>query len=91
MIGANQLEFDPAAISRTISEGDEDRNVGAPVAATGNHGAIRYELGGTDAARFDIDDETGQITTEVGLNYEAAERRRRSVRHCKRVLCHRNG
>jgi hypothetical protein len=36
-VGANQLEFDPAAVSRTISEGDEGRNVGAPVTATGNH------------------------------------------------------
>ena len=70
-IGGNELEFDPPAVSRTISEGDKDRNVGAPVTATGNHGTIRYELGGTDANRFDIDEETGQITTEVDLNYEA--------------------
>ena len=38
--------------------------------AAGNHGTIRYELGGTDANRFDIDDKTGQITTEVDLNFE---------------------
>ena len=71
-VGANELEFDPAAVSRTISEGDEDRNVGAPVTATGNHGTIRYELTGTDADEFEIDAETGQITTAVELNYEAA-------------------
>ena len=38
--------------------------------ATSNHGTIRYELGGADANRFDIDDKTGQITTEVALNFE---------------------
>ena len=54
-IGPHELEFDPATVSRTISEGDKDRNVGAPVTATSNHGTIRYELGGTDANRFDID------------------------------------
>ncbi len=72
-VGDNQLEFDPATVSRTISEGAAGRNVGAPVTATGNHGTIRYELSGADVARFDIDDETGQITTEVALNYEATD------------------
>ena len=71
-VGDNQLEFDPATVSRTISEGDEGRNVGAPVTATGNHGTIRYTLAGTDADEFEIDDETGQITTAVDLNFEAA-------------------
>ena len=73
-VGDNQLEFDPATVSRTISEGDEDRNVGAPVTATGNHGTIRYTLAGTDADEFEIDDETGQITTAVDLNFEADRR-----------------
>ena len=72
-VGANELEFDPAAVSRTISEGDKGRNVGAPVTATGNHGTVRYSLGaGGDAAKFMIDEKTGQITTEVELDYEAA-------------------
>ena len=70
--GANQLEFAPATVSRTITEGDEGRNVGAPVTATGNHGTIRYTLAGTDGDEFDIDDKTGQITTAVDLNFEAA-------------------
>ena len=72
-VGANELEFDPAAVSRTISEGDKGRNVGAPVTATGNHGTVRYSLGtGGDAAdKFMIDEKTGQITIEVELNYEA--------------------
>ena len=43
-VGANQLEFDPATVSMTISEGDKGRNVGAPVTATGNHGTVRYSL-----------------------------------------------
>ena len=70
-VGDNELTFDPAAVSRTISEGDEGRNVGAPVTATGNHGTVRYTLAGTDADQFEIDDKTGQITTSEDLNYEA--------------------
>ncbi len=73
--GANQLKFDPARVSRTISEGAKDRNVGAPVTATGNHGAVRYSLENsgdatTGSAKFEIDEETGQITTAVKLNFE---------------------
>ena len=71
-IGDNKLKFDPATVTRTITEGDEDRDVGARVTAEGNHGTIRYSLNTDgDAGRFDIDEETGQITTEVELNYEA--------------------
>ena len=71
-VGDNELEFDPATVSRTISEGDKDRNVGAPVTAMGNHGTVRYSLEtGGDVAKFMIDEKTGQITTEVELNYEA--------------------
>ena len=70
-VGANQLKFDPAAVSRTISEGDKGRNVGAPVTATGNHGTVRYALTGTDSDQFEIDEKTGQITTSEDLNYEA--------------------
>ena len=74
-IGANQLEFDPATVSLSISEGAKDRNVGAPVTATGNHGTIRYTLdtNGGDAARFKIDEKTGQITTLVVLDYEGVD------------------
>ena len=43
-VGASQLKFSPAAVSRTISEGDKGRNVGNPVTATGNHGTIRYKF-----------------------------------------------
>ena len=70
-IGANVLKFDPATASRTISEGAKDRNVGAPVTATDNHGTVRYSLdAGGDAVRFKIDEKTGQITTIVVLDYE---------------------
>ena len=70
-VGGNELEFDPATVSRTISEGAKDRNVGAPVTATGNHGTIRYTLTGTDETRFKIDAKSGQISTAVALNFEA--------------------
>ena len=76
-VGANMLKFDPATVSRTISEGDKDRNVGAPVTATGNHGTIRYSLDDTSgdalaaSPKFKIDEKTGQITTAVDLDYEA--------------------
>ena len=70
-VGANQLEFDPATVSMTISEGDKDRNVGAPVTAMGNHGTVRYSLDDSgDDDRFKIDEKTGQITTTVELDYE---------------------
>ena len=35
----------------TVSEGDKDRNVGAPVTAMGNHGTIRYSLDASGDAR----------------------------------------
>ena len=41
--------------------------------ATGNHGTVRYSLGSRWRRRhkFMIDEKTGQITTEVELDYEA--------------------
>ena len=69
--GDNELEFDPAAVSREVAEGEEGAEVGAPVTATGNHGAITYTLSGTDSEQFEIDEKTGQITTSEDLNYEA--------------------
>ncbi len=70
-LGGNELEFDPAAVSREVAEGDKGRNVGAPVTATDNHGAVNYVLTGTDADQFEIDGKTGQITTKEDLNYES--------------------
>ncbi len=77
-VGANQLKFDPATVSMTISEGDKDRDVGAPVMVMGNHGTVRYSLDDTSgdalaaSPKFKIDEKTGQITTMVDLDYEAA-------------------
>ena len=70
--GDNELEFDPTAVSREVSEGKKGMMVGDPVTATGNHGAVNYTLAGTDVAKFEIDGKTGQITTMVDLDYEAA-------------------
>ena len=90
-VGDNQLEFDPATVERTISEGAKDRNVGARVTAMGNHGAIRYTLAGTDADEFEIDDKTGQITTAVDLNFEATGGADNQCATANECVCHHNG
>ena len=70
-VGPNALKFDPATISRSVAEGKKGATVGARVMATGNHGAVNYTLEtGGDAANFEIDQKTGQITTAVDLDYE---------------------
>ena len=71
--GTNDLEFDPATVSREVAEGDKGMNVGAPVRATGNHGAVNYALSGTDADQFEIDQKTGQIKTSEDLDYEETD------------------
>ena len=71
-VGSHELEFDPATVSRSVAEGEKGANVGAPVTATDNHGAVNYVLGGTDVAKFKIDQKTGQITTDADLDYEAS-------------------
>ena len=67
--GDNELEFDPTTVSREVAEGKKGMMVGAPVTATGNHGAVNYTLAGDDA-KFEIDQKTGQITTDVDLDYD---------------------
>ena len=49
--------------------------IGRPVVATDDDTAdiITYTLGGTDAASFDIDSETGQLLTKYPLDYEAVK------------------
>ena len=70
-VGPNALKFDPASVNRSVPEGEKGANVGAPVTATGNHGAVNYTLEtGGDAANFKIDQKTGQITTTMDLDYE---------------------
>ena len=57
-----------------MNEGEKGMAVGAPVTATDDGpGMLNYTLGGDDdAAKFKIDQKTGQITPMVDLNYEAA-------------------
>ena len=76
--GNNMLQFDPATVNRSISEGDKGRNVGAPVTvkAGSNYGAVAYTFVDPttgDAIRFEIDRKTGQITTAEDLNYDMAD------------------
>ena len=73
--GDNELKFDSTMVSREVAESKKGMNVGAPVTATGNHGAVNYTLvdSGDAAAptpKFKIDQKTGQITTAVDLNYD---------------------
>ena len=50
------------------------RNIGARVRATYAGNTLTYSLEGTDAASFDIDDETGQLKTkDMAYDYEARE------------------
>ena len=44
--------------------------IGAPVTATTVGAVVTYTLGGTDAASFDIVEETGQLQTKAALDYE---------------------
>ena len=76
--GDNELKFDPTTVSREVAEGKKGMMVGAPVTATGNHGAVNYTLeesGDATAAapKFKIDQKTGQITTVVDLDYDTAD------------------
>ena len=68
-------EFAQATVEREVDEGDKGMAVGAPVTATDDgSGKLNYALTGTDDdTKFKIDQETGQITTNVDLNYESAE------------------
>ena len=73
--GANKLKFEPAEVDRKVAEGKNGANVGAPVTATGNHGAVNYALGdagaGPDNSKFKVNKKTGQITTAMDLDYDA--------------------
>ena len=73
-VGSNTLpKFAPTNFDRQVQEGPEGMTVGGVVTATDADGdVLNYTLAGTDAARFDIDQATGQITTAVALDYEAA-------------------
>ena len=64
--------------ARSIPEGETGQPVGAPVTATdADDDTLTYTLGdvpgSTDAASFDIDSATGQLTTAKALDYEPEE------------------
>ena len=64
-------EFPSSAVTRSVAEGKKGMKVGAPVTATDDiSNALNYVLGGTDVAKFKIDQKTGQITTDVDLDRE---------------------
>ena len=65
--------FDPTDNMRSVAENTEPgQAIGAPVAATDPEGnTLTYSLGGTDAAAFDIDSDSGQLRTSAALDYEA--------------------
>ena len=43
-VGDHELKFDPTSISRSVPEGKKGKNVGGPVTAAGNHGAVNGVL-----------------------------------------------
>ncbi|MXY79956.1 MAG: hypothetical protein F4Y94_09795, partial [Chloroflexi bacterium] len=63
--------FSQAAVTRRLAENTPaGRDVGAPVKATDADGEnLTYELGGTDAASFAINEDSGQIQTKAGVSY----------------------
>ena len=65
-------EFAFATTSRTVAENMvAGEDIGNPVAANDANGdALTYALGGTDAASFTIDSDTGQLMTLAALDYE---------------------
>ena len=59
---------DGSSTTRTVANG----SIGKPVVATDiDNDPLTYHLSGTDAAAFDIDSTTGQLTTKAAHNYNA--------------------
>ena len=67
--------IDGNTTTRSVSENtDIGVNIGAAVSATdADDDTLTYTLGGTDAASFDIDSETGQLKTNTALDYETKD------------------
>ena len=70
-------EADPAFATETATRMVDENtaageDIGAPVVATDvdSGDTLTYTLGGTDAASFDIDEDTGQLKTKEEFNYE---------------------
>ena len=64
-------EFSSATTTRSVAENTAAvMDIGAPLTATTVGAVVTYTLGGTDAASFDIVEETGQLQTKAALDYE---------------------
>ena len=64
-------EFPSATTTRSVAENTAaGADIGAPLTAATVGAAVTYTLGGTDAASFDIVEETGQLQTKAALDYE---------------------
>ena len=74
VFGENQRPTFPSTESgaRTVEENTRAGvSVGAPVAAEDqDNDRLTYSLSGTDAAAFDIDENTGQVRTKEALDFE---------------------
>ena len=67
----NIPHFHDSTASRSVVENTaEDTNIGNAVSAHSRGTYDRYVLGGTDAASFSIDSDTGQLKTKAALDYE---------------------
>ncbi len=70
-------DFDAAVAARSVDENTAadtatGRPVGAPVTASdAENDILTYTLSGTDAALFDLDSRTGQLSTKTPLDHEA--------------------
>ena len=70
--GANSPPvFASSSVNRRVTEGKKGMTVGAPVTATDADGdVLNYTLAGDDAGHFEIDQKTGQIKTEMDLDFD---------------------
>ena len=65
-------EFATASATRSVAENTAaNQDIGAALTATDDDGdTLAYTLEGTDAASFDIDSGTGQLSTKSGVTYD---------------------
>ena len=64
-------EFDPTTVAREVQEGaGTGRNVGPPVVATDDDGDVLNYTRDTTDTTFNVNQATGQITTNAALDYD---------------------
>ena len=64
-------KFDPTSVAREVQESSAGRNVGPPIVATDDDGdVLNYTMVTTGNPPFGIDPATGQITTNMVLDYD---------------------